>query len=324
VKRFAGATLFILLAAFSVHAAQQPTAEQIEAWAKQLADDDFSTRAAAEDSLREAGDAAQAVLEKTLNSTDAEARARANRVLKTLKTEPILKKMIAATTEAKFVEADMEMKMKMMNSDALTKGHFKSSGDGKKLVLDMVMGMAGQAMPMHIVGDGTTFWSELSNPSTRKKMVQKFSAASMEKMGGGSQNPLQGVKELRDRFNFTDLKDSKIGETEVYVLEGRLKEGVVEQQTKIAREAGGERAAQMAKQQLEMMDRSRIYVDKTTYLVRRTEVLDPQEDVLIRVDLTNIKLNVALDENDFKYTLPDGVKVVDMDEQMKAARGGDK
>jgi len=129
---------------------------------------------------------------------------------------------------------------------------------------------------------------------------------------------------LRDRFNFTDLKDSKIGETEVYVLEGRLKEGVVEQQTKIAREAGGERAAQMTKQQLEMMDRSRIYVDKTTHLVRRTEVLDPQEDVLIRVDLTNIKLNVALDENDFKYTPPDGVKVLDMDEQMKAARGGDK
>lgn len=301
-------------------AAQAPSAEQIDAWAKQLADDDFSKRAAAEDSLREAGEAARPALEKTSESSDAEAKARARRLLKTLKTEPILKKMLSATLESRNIEADMEMKMKMMNTEAVMKGHFKGTGDGKKLKMDMAATIAGQPMPMRVVGDGTNFWSEIT--AGDKKIVQKFSQSTMEKMGGGSQNPLQGVKELRDRFIFTDVSDGKIDDMDVYVLEGRIREGVVDAQAKAAGEIGGPMAAQMTRAQLELMDRSKIYVDKKTFLVRKSEVLDVQGQVIISVDLTNIKVDAPLDENEFRYAPPSGVKVMDMDEQMKALRAG--
>jgi hypothetical protein len=305
---------------FTSRAAEQPSAEQIEKWAVQLADDDFSKRVAAEDALRGAGETARPVLEKTSLSSDTEAKARATRLLKTLKTEPILKKMLESTVAAKSVEAELDMSMKMMNMNTVMKGHFKGTGDGKKMVMDMNIGVAGQMIPAHIVGDGTNFWSEITMPGGGQKMVQKFSAATMEKMGGGSQNPLQGVKELRDRFVFTDVKDEKLGDADVFVLEGRIKEGVVERQTKIAEEIGGAVAAQAARQQLELMDRSRIYVDKKTYMVRKSEVMDAGGQVIVSIELNDIKLDTELDDKVFHYTPPGNAQVMDMEEQFKKAR----
>jgi hypothetical protein len=109
---------------------------------------------------------------------------------------------------------------------------------------------------------------------------------------------------------------------DVYVLEGRIREGVVDAQAKAAGEIGGPMAAQMTRAQLELMDRSKIYVDKKTFLVRKSEVLDVQGQVIISVDLTNIKVDAPLDESEFRYAPPSGVKVMDMDEQMKALRAG--
>src|SRR5262245_15143066 len=62
-----------------------PLPWQIEALIKQLGDDDFDRREEASRRLRDAGEAAEAALEKASNSDDAEIKKRARAILADLK-----------------------------------------------------------------------------------------------------------------------------------------------------------------------------------------------------------------------------------------------
>lgn len=300
--------------------AATPKPDQLAQWVKELGHENYAKRVEAEAALAKAGDAAKAELEKASGSDDPETKTRSTRLLGVLKTEPILKKMEAAITEAKSVAGEMKMLMGMMGQLTEMKATFKSAADGKRFIMDMTIAIGGQEIPSHVVSDGTTMWSELTLPGGQGKMVQKFSMATMEKMGGGSQNPIHAVKDLRERFVFTNAKEDKLGEVEVYVLEGKLREGLIDKQAKVAEEVGGPMAAQMARAQLEQMDVSRLYIGKKDLLFRKSEVLDRDGKVMIGVELSKMEQGVKIDDAEFKYTPPAGAQIMDMEEQFKLAR----
>lgn len=306
-----------------------PSAEQIAAWVKQLGDDDFSTRSSAEAKLGDAGAAAEAALLKVKDSPDAEVRTRSARLLAVLKTEPLLKKMEAAAKDAQSIEADMSMMMKMMAMKQEMKGHFKSLADGKRFSMDMTMNTMGMDMKMHMVADGKTMWSEVDLPAGLpggqggKKMVQKFSMETIAKLGGqASQNPLDQVKQLRKQFLFTDVKEEKLGDVDVYVLEGTMRPELIEQQKRAAEDVAGGQAGAIAAAQMANMKKSRIFIAKSDMMFRKSEVLDDKGEAMMTMEMKNIKLGGKFDEKEFTYAPPAGVEVMDMEEMFKKAREG--
>lgn len=230
-------------------ASNKPDADQIAKWVQQLGDEEYRKRVDAEQQLLKAGELARAELEKAAKGDSAEARSRATRLLGVLKTEPVLRKMEAATLKAGSIEADMVITMNLLGNATDMTVHFKSTADGKRFVMDGKVGVMGQKVPVHVVSDGVTMWSETTVPMAgNKKMVQKYSMKTIEKLGGGgSQNPLQSVRDMRKRFVFTDVKEEKASGVDCYVLEGKLREGALEKQVKAAEEVGGAMAAQGAR-----------------------------------------------------------------------------
>ncbi|HYF49785.1 MAG TPA: hypothetical protein VEJ63_10290 [Planctomycetota bacterium] len=310
---------------FTSNAADAPTAEQIEKWVKELGSEDFDLRRAAETSLRSAGDAAREPLEKAAASTDPEVKARAGRLVGALKTEPILKKMEAASG-AKNMEGDMKMTMNMMGMTMEMKGHYVGLADAKHFTLDATTSVMGQDIKMNMVADGKDVWTEVQPPGMPQKMVQKYSLETMEKMGGmqGS-TPAQAVQDLRKRYVFTAVKDDKLGTEEVHVLEGSLNQDFVEEHMKKMEELAGKMAADMTREQVEKMKKSRIYVAKSDMIFRKIEALDDAGDPIMTLEMSNMKLGEKYDDAKFKYTPPKDAQIQDMDEALRMAKnmGGD-
>src|SRR5205814_1805657 len=113
-----------------------PTAAEIPELVKQLGDEDYGKRQAAEARLTLAGTAAETALAAVKDSQDLEVRTRATRMLGVMKTEPILKKMEAASAGTQNIEADMSISMKMAQMNTEVKSHIKSMADGKHFIMD--------------------------------------------------------------------------------------------------------------------------------------------------------------------------------------------
>ncbi len=297
------------------------TKEELQILVKQLGDEEFTKRSDAEKKLKALGEKARSALNGAANSDEAELKLRANRLLGILKTEPLLKKMEAAVFKKESMTLDMDMVMSMMGQKTNLAAKLKMHKDGKRFVMDSKVSVMGQEIPSHAISDGETFWNEIELPGGRGKMIQKWSLSTLEKLGGGaSSNPLDQVKQLRERFDFTDVQEGSIDGEDVHILAGKIREGVLDQQTKVARDLGGEIAAQAAAAELAKMDTAKVYIHKKSLWVNKTEVLDKGGDVVTSIHLKNIKQGIELDDKLFSYTPPEGATVMDMEEQLKNAR----
>jgi outer membrane lipoprotein-sorting protein len=182
------------------------------------------------------------------------------------------------------------------------------------------MDMGVMKTKMRSVADGKFMWNEIAMPNDQK-MIQKYSITFFEKMNGGNgQNPMKMVDDLQSRYIFTDAHEEKLGDTDVYVLEGSLSDELLKKQAAVAEEVGGKMAGQMAMTQMAAMKKTRIYVAKNDLMLRKSEVFDDKGEVIMGVTLSNIKLGEKFDEAQFKYTPPEGANVMDMDDVMKKAR----
>ncbi|MCZ7648846.1 MAG: hypothetical protein M5U26_26910 [Planctomycetota bacterium] len=305
------------------HAQDAPSADQVQAWVAQLGHEDFAKRAEAEEKLLQAGPAAEAALEKAALSDDIETKQRAGRLLGKLKTEPLLAKMTESAAKAQSLEADFEMKMSMMGMQTGGAGHFKGKGDSSKFIMDMTMQVMGQEMKMNMVNDGTTVWIETTMPGGQGKMVQKMSGEMMKKLGGQQGgSPMDQVQQMRKTYDFTEVSEDKLGERAVYVLKGKIKANAADEAAKRAEEVGGAQAAAMARAQMQGMDSATIYIDKEDLLVRKLNVLDAQGAAVMEMDMKNMKINVELKEDEFKYTPPEGATVMDVEEMLRKAKEG--
>lgn len=318
--------LFALLCIASAHAEDAPSAETIDRWIKELGAEDFATRRAAETSLKNAGDAAQPALAKAADSPDAEIKLRAGRLVSVNKVEPTLKKMEAAAI-AQNIEADMKIDIAMNGMNMVMKGHFIGLADNKHFNMDMTTNAMGQEIKMNMIADGETVWSEIQAPGMDKKLVQKYTLETMEKMSGaGAVTPTQAIQDVRKRYYFTSVKDEKLGDRDVYVLEGTVNKDFIDEHCKKMEELVGQQGAEMTRTQMEQMKRSKLYVDKDDLLVRKLETLSEDNTPLLTLELSNIKTGGKFDDAKFKYTVPEGATVQDMDEAFRMARqlGGGK
>lgn len=232
----------------------------------------------------------------------------------------ILKKMAATWAEPQNTEMDMTMTMRMMGMTTESKGHARCHADGKRMAMDMTVKMGEVSAPMHSVSDGTTMWGEVEMPGG-VKMVQKWPLELLLKLGqANQQNPVAGMKDLAERFDFTGVREDKLGPTDVYVLEGAVRPGFLDKQTQAAEELGGPMAAQITRAQLQNMAKARVFVNKSDFLTPKVEILDAKDETVLTMLIDNLKRGVELDDKLFAYTPPPGAQIMDMEAMFKTVR----
>jgi outer membrane lipoprotein-sorting protein len=218
----------------------------------------------------------------------------------------VLEKMALAAKDIKSMEADMAMTMAAQGAES--KGRYKGEPESARFVINMDVKAMGADMKMNMVSDGKNMWIHMIMQG--QNIVMKGSVEQMKKMGGGgSQNPLEQIKQLEKEFDFKAVKEEQVGGRAAYVLEGGVKENA-----EIKKQAPNVKSA-------------RIFVDKQDWMVRKTEVLDDQGKSAMVIELANLKTNIKIDEALFTFTPPEGAQVMDMGEMMKmqgAPEPGDK
>jgi len=237
-----------------------------------------------------------------------------------LRTDALLKKMEQAVESPKSTEMDLLLTTNTEGAKTEMKGQYKGAADGNKFAIQAA-GMAGErAFMASIVGDGKFLWTE-HRFSDGRVSVHKVALATLEKLGG-SEYLRHPIATMRERFEFTDLRDGKLDEKQVYVLEGKIRKGLIDQQVKVAEEAGGAVGAQAVRRQLEAIKKTSFFIDKSSLQVVTTETLDGNDEVIKSLHYKNVKTGVVLDEKDFTYTPPEGIAVQDLDVILKQTKQG--
>ena len=283
-------------------------AAQIRKWAVELGDEDLNKRNAAQENLRLAGESARAQVEEAAQSTDAEVQLRAKRLLSRMNTDPLLGRVAAALAQLKSLQGDVLCAGKMPNFQLELRGTLKTLADATHFHMEVTSAIGAAATHYTVVGDGKTQWTEVSMAQLKnRKWAYKHTLELLEKSGGFCANPLTSFKQLCADFDFKTVSDGKCGETDVFVLAGKLKAGrACPQYIMIS----------MAQAPLGEASGCRIHVGKQDLLPRKFECLDG-DDVVTSTELSGLKINDPLDDNIFKYVPPTGVTVIDGDAQIK-------
>jgi len=108
----------------------------------------------------------------------------------------------------------------------------------------------------------------------------------------------------------------------VYALTASMKAGALEKRTKDLGEFMPN--AEIAAKAMEKHSHSVVYLNRETLVPCVIEYLAADGTVSSTTTFSNLKFNVALADELFKYTPPADVKVLDMDELMDGLRGKGK
>jgi RNA polymerase sigma factor (sigma-70 family) len=306
----------------AVAAKTAPTAEEIQGWINDLSSDDVTVRSTAYAKLRNCGEAAKDVLTK-LSSAKSRAGEEATRLLATLQTHTILAKATEKAQACKSIEANMSMTQTAMGMGVTASGDVKAIPSAKKMRMNMTATIAGMKIPMLMVCDGTTFWQEMVMPAGKDgvKMVTKFPASYMDQVSNTNNSCNSFSAETYESLiDFTEMKNDTLEGKEVYVVSGHMNPDAIELGAKKAEETGGVVAGQMAKATLAEIDKAVLYVGKEDYFVYKYEALNKDGKATQTVNLSDIKVDAPIDEQEFIYCPPPGVTVLDGMEQLKALK----
>jgi outer membrane lipoprotein-sorting protein len=215
--------------------------------------------------------------------------------------DEVLKMMGDKDAKVKTMQADMTMAMESPMGPMKAAGKMcvsKTEVDGKTVrksltTMKMTMEAEGMSMTMDnkMVNDGTFMWHEMRNSMNPMVTVMKMRAGQAGPGQGPGADVEESVEQLKKQFDFTKVGEDTIDGRKMYVLEGTLKEEM---------------------QKGSPMTGARYYLDAETLVVRRTVMLDKAGKEMGRMDLTNVKLNEAVDAKTFEYTPPAGAQVRDM------------
>jgi outer membrane lipoprotein-sorting protein len=288
-----------------------PTAEEMAQWVKQLGDDDFATRAEAEQKLSVCGEAAIPLLEGVSKSPDAEVQIRSARLLQDLRAVPLEKKFLAMFENAKGFEAKIETSRKYANNEYKAAGTVTAHPDGKKYAYATKAEQAGFSSQQTIIGDGTSVWAEVEYEQQNKKQknVQKASTARIDKSRAASMpmlsfglhgHPVQSLRNLTSLFRFGTIEETKQDGVDVTVFHGvaRADAGQVltDQFSKIY---GPDSGVYMAGQ-TGGMSKVRVAFGRDG-VVRKAELIDDKGETTAFMTLSEVKPLAEVEENKFKY-----------------------
>ena len=234
--------------------------------------------------------------------------------------DQILERMASSVVGGKAVSMDYLLVQYRSGRRVDAQGTARYHADGKRFVNELKTQAGNIEVDVRMICDGETVWTEVRE-GEKLHSVQKFSYATLSLLGGASiGSPKTQIQELRERYALSTVRDGKLGEQAVKVLEGKLKDDFVMRQLEAAKKLGGDIASELAKPQLEAMALVRVYVESSSGQIRKTELLNQEGQMVLSFELSNIKRDIELDEALFSYEPPQDAKVMDLDLSLKQAK----
>lgn len=232
--------------------------------------------------------------------------------------EELLGMVEKTASEIKAWSADMEMEMAMMGMEIKTSG--KMTASGGRMFTQMTTNTMGQDMKIRtILGEDGIQWTEVNvmgRPQVMKVDVKTITGGASTATGGGpgqpggmGQNPRDMLRQYNEMYEMSITGSDTLDEIEVFLLEGKLKEGM---------EKAIDPTGAMANMGM-TMDAIRIAIGKKDSFVRKMEMISSEGKPFMTMLFKNVKLNIDVDESLFTYTPPEGVQVMDMTAMVQGA-----
>lgn len=213
--------------------------------------------------------------------------------------------------------ADIEVNMSQMGMPMVITG--KTLVQGEQSRNEMTMNMMGQPIQMLQILDAEGIqWSDVNAMGQRQ--VMKLDVAKADEMGlpqalgagpfGASNefaaSPKETLEQFRDEFEMEYVGTETVNDTETYVLEGAVPD-------EMDPEAGHPGMPPVD------FDKMRVYLGVEDGFARKTEMYDPDGEVLMSMVMDNVNLNPTVEAGAFDYTPPEGVAVMDLAAMMSEA-----
>jgi len=268
-----------------------PTATQIEALVKQLADEAPAVREAAEAALLKAGEPALGFVESAEYSDDPDLRMRATRLAARLRLVPFLRKLDALGYEHANAEYDVESEpMHAMPLRGMWSSHVKRLGNGEKSAWIGKSTSGGVPEDMVEVEDGEYHWLE-TRPNGQLPFVVKWKQKPHE---------LSAFDALNSPFF------NPMGVQKFYTLEGVRTERVDGEDLLVLRARPNVEALAQIPAAFELC-----FYFSGDLKLKMTVLLEKDGKINNRAKFSGLKTGVKFDSNDFKYTPPEGASVAD-------------
>lgn len=219
--------------------------------------------------------------------------------------------------------ADMTVDTSMGGMEVSAKGSVQ--GSGARQVMDMDVDMMGQLGRVKtVVGDDGVQWTE-TDVNGELNVMKLDMKAITEAAGGNEDAALPGANPSMpqdvtkilaslDKTYDLELKGTELADdTEVYVLEGSLKE-----EARGNVDPGG-RLSSMGI----ALEKTRVKIGVSDGFLRKSEMIGPDGSVFISITFTNFNANPDFEDSVFNYIPPQGAQVMDMTEPaLRQMRGG--
>ncbi len=224
-----------------------------------------------------------------------------------------LDQILAAVAEQSAATKDMTCSMKMeidvMKQQVRAEGQVKFKAPDKMAMVQttfMTVAERQVVTKMRVVSDGAVLFQEVS-PAGGKTIVNRVDlVAAGVKATGGVKLPMGTIEDLKSLTEAKVLEDKVLEDGEnAWVIAGKS--------TAAAPAEGGDRAEKLNS----LMGRTRIYVGQKSRVIRRMEFLSEEDKPVGWVAFDDVKLNVGLGDEEFRYVPPAGVPVEDQTELMK-------
>jgi outer membrane lipoprotein-sorting protein len=240
-------------------------------------------------------------------------------------TEEVIQDINAKMAKVETYAADMNMAMSMgamqMNFGGTVQGKDKQMVTAinfdmmnQKMSMKSVLDKSGiMWMDMDMMGQKQVMKMDVAQAAKMQEQMMPGMPAGLGGMGGGQQSDPRKAAETYTKMFALDFKGKeKAGDTEVYVLEGKLHEDMAKQLT--AMPANGMDIGAM-------MSGARLKFGVKDGFQRSLELLDKDNKAWMTQSYSNIKLNEAIDDAVFTYTPAPGVNVMDMTQMLNNIPG---
>ena len=223
--------------------------------------------------------------------------------------EELAGKIAKAAAERKTCSCDMKVTMALLGVTAVGSGlqvEMVVTKDGKTVSKSCCMLAGSMKTPdgqevkieQKTVSDGTYHWQE-SNTAGAVTVTKEF-ADSKDEMG--VPRGIEPAKEFEElwmaMYELRVTAEDTVNGEPVYVLEGKFRDAYLEKNP----------AAEPAKQ---MMNSVKMALSRNDFYPRRIAFRDADGNATIAMDLSNVKINVPVDEKLFTYAPPEGAQVDD-------------
>lgn len=230
--------------------------------------------------------------------------------------------------ESQPVRANLKQKIEIGNRKYEVSGTY-SEGRAHRLRMSLTMETPHTKGELLQVCDGKVLWTELKRTSAEiapegKSKITRCEIGQILQNARISQNPQKAnmisslamggmtslLASLEENIDFTEQKEISLDGKPLKLLEGAWKEEFLTKH-------GKEKKKQLSRH---VPERVRLYLDGETYFPRRIQYLKSSEDQkegtpLVTLDFTDIVLNAPLTNENFHYTLREGLIYDDITHQ---------